>query len=52
MGGLTLPGHFYKELDRRDSVVKEGEYLGTYFGGYMDVGYGCWRPNVLMRRLR
>ena len=27
MGGLTLPGHFsYKELDRRDSVVKE-EYL-------------------------
>ena len=39
MGGLTLPGHFsYKELDRRDSVLKEGEYLGTNFGGYMDVG--------------
>ena len=39
MGGLTLPGHFsYKELDRRDSVVKEGEYLGTNSGGYMDVG--------------
>ena len=53
MGGLTLPGHFsYKELDRRDSVVKEGEYLGTNFRGYMDVGDGCWRPNVLMTRLR
>ena len=39
MGGLTLPGHFsYKELDRRDSVVKEAEYLRADFRGDSDFG--------------